>query len=77
MAARRPLGHDLLLSRSSALLATLTEASSPPRGAILSRILCDGCGVLVDLTRERWPEGWTTAGDFEHGFDDRCGECSR
>jgi hypothetical protein len=74
---RRPLTHDLLLTRTAVLLVSLTERSTPPRALIMSRIACDGCGAVVNLRHAPWPQGWTTEGDLAHGFDDRCEECSR
>lgn len=77
---RRRLDHTLLLMRSAELLPLVSDAAEAegwhPTEAI-ARVYCDGCGKTVDLIHEPWPDGWTTDGNLNEGFDDRCETCTR
>lgn len=72
-----PLTAELLSKRTVVLHAYTQAAAGPTEGAVFSRVVCDGCGRVVDLLAEGFPVGWTTTGDFKRGWTDLCRGCSQ
>jgi hypothetical protein len=81
--ASEPLTPALLRARVVVLNErVLAEAGRSPEDVVgeeklIERVVCDRCARWVDLRFGDFPEGWTTEGDFEHGFTDLCRGCSQ
>ena len=67
-----------LLSKRIVVLHAYMEATDPTVEPIpFERLVCDGCGFVYDLLDLAHPVGWTTSGDFKHGWRDLCRACSQ
>jgi hypothetical protein len=71
-----PLTPALMNARQVVLAERAAQAAGPVEEKLWEIACCDRCGTTVDL-RAGHPEGWTTEGDFEHGFYDLCRGCSQ
>jgi hypothetical protein len=72
----RPLEPDLLYARTLALQGLAEQAAGPIEDHLFERLMCDGCGLVVDL-RDQFPAGWSTAGSLKLGWTDLCPTCTR
>lgn len=69
------LTHDLLRERVSRLFDAVLAQHGPVEELVWEKVRCDRCGEVHNLLLGM-PVGWTTSGDFEHGFTDLCRACS-
>lgn len=70
------LTPELLSKRIIVLNERLGPHATDEQRDELGFLICDRCGLKVDLLNVGFPRGWTTAGDFAQGFTDLCNACS-
>ena len=71
------LTPELLRARTVAIFMRVSAEHGPVEEVIFERVMCDGCGHVVNMLRDGYPVGWTTEGDLNEGWRDLCGRCSR
>jgi hypothetical protein len=67
----------LLRERTAAIYERVMAEHGSVEEVIFEIVRCDDCGVTQHLLTQGYPMGWTTEGDLEHGWTDRCHSCSR
>lgn len=68
---------ELLRSRTLALYERTIAEHGPVEQILPPHVVCDRCGLVVNLIADPFPIGWTTTGDDERGWTDLCRSCSQ
>lgn len=70
------LTRELVNARQDRLNRRLLGFVTEPFEKTIAVLLCDNCGLAVDLLEQPFPDGWTTEGDQDRGWVDLCPRCS-